>query len=151
MDHSDNQLYNSTEPLYTLSVVSRLTNTPTHSVRQYIDKGLILPFKTKNNRHLFSDVDILRLKCIRKYLDEQGLNIAGINALFELVPCWIIKPCSVEDRNNCEAYSDVRKPCWLASNKGPKCRNADCRLCSVYQLPEKCVNLKDFIKKLTNT
>ncbi|MBT8261430.1 MAG: MerR family transcriptional regulator [Bacteroidia bacterium] len=151
MDQSDNQAYKRTEPLYTLSVASRLSNTPTHSVRQYIDKGLILPFKTKNKRHLFSDVDISRLKCIRKHLDEQGLNIAGINALFALVPCWIIKPCSIEDRENCDAYSEIKKPCWQASNKGPECKNTDCRLCSVYQLPEKCVNLKDFIKKITNT
>lgn len=141
----------STDPLYTLAVVSRLTNTPTHSIRQYIDKGLIIPFKTKTKRHLFSDVDILRLKCIRKHLDEQGLNIAGINALFSLVPCWLLKPCSEEDRQKCDAYTDVTKPCWLASNKGPQCQNSDCRLCPVYQLPEKCVNLKDFIKKITNS
>ncbi|MBT8259596.1 MAG: MerR family transcriptional regulator [Bacteroidia bacterium] len=151
MDQSENRDKKSTDPLYTLSVVSRLTNTPTHSIRQYIDKGLILPFKTKSNRHLFSDVDVSRLKCIRKHLDEQGLNIAGINALFALVPCWIMKPCSVENRKNCDAYSDVTKPCWQASNKGPECRNTDCRLCPVYKLPEKCVNLKDFMKELTNT
>ena len=151
MVQSDNRDKKSTDPLYTLSVVSRLTNTPTHSIRQYIDKGLILPFKTKSKRHLFSDVDILRLKCIRKHLDEQGLNIAGINALFALVPCWLIKPCLEENRKNCDAYSEVTKPCWQTSNKGPECKNSDCRLCSVYQLPEKCVNLKDFIKKLTNS
>ena len=139
------------DPLYTLSVASKLSNTPAHSIRQYIDKGLILPFRTDTNRHLFSNVDILRLKCIRKYLDEQGLNIAGINALFSLVPCWIIKPCSEEDRINCDAYSSVSHPCWQASQKGPKCKNSDCRVCEVYQLPEKCINLKDFIKKITQT
>ncbi len=141
----------STEPVYTLGVASRLSSTPAHSIRQYIDKGLIIPYKTSTNRHLFSNVDILRLKCIRKYLDEQGLNVAGINALFSLVPCWIIKPCSKEDRESCDAYSTVSEPCWQASEKGPKCRNADCRVCEVYRLPEKCTNLKDFIKMLTNT
>lgn len=139
------------EPLYTLAVASRLSATPSHSIRQYIDKGLILPFKTKTKRHLFSNVDILRLKCIRKYLDQQGLNIAGINALFALVPCWIIKPCDEEDRLHCDAYNSIDQPCWYASNKGPKCRTSDCRVCEVYQLPEKCINLKDFIKKITQT
>ncbi len=151
MSQSGNTDKKNTDPLYTLAVVSRLSNTPTHSIRQYIDKGLILPFKTKSKRHLFSDVDILRLKCIRKHLDEQGLNIAGINALFSLVPCWLLKPCSVADRQNCDAYVDVSKPCWQASNKGPECKTSDCRLCPVYQLPEKCVSLKDFIKKITNS
>ncbi len=141
----------STEPLYTLRVASRLSSTPTHSIRQYIDKGLIIPHRTKTNRHLFSEVDICRLNCIRGFLDDQGLNIAGINAMFSLVPCWIIKPCTKEDREACEAYHSNSAPCWMASEKGPKCRNSDCRLCEVYKLPEKCVNLKDFIKKLTNT
>ena len=140
-----------TDPLYTLSVASRLSNTPVHSIRQYIDKGLILPFKTPSNRNLFSEVDIARLKCIRRYLDVQGLNIAGINAIFSFVPCWILKPCSIEDRKECDAYESVSKPCWMASFKGPKCKNEDCRVCTVYRLPEQCTNMKSFIKQLTNT
>ena len=141
----------STEPLYTLGVAARLSSTSVHSIRQYIDKGLIIPFKTKTKRHLFSEVDILRLKCIRKYLDEQGLNIAGINALFSLVPCWIIKPCTKEDRESCDAYTSSTHPCWKASVKGPKCMNTDCRTCDVYRLPEKCMDMKGFIKMITNT
>ena len=140
-----------TEPIYTLGVASKLSSTPAHSIRQYIDKGLLIPFKTKTKRHLFSDVDILRLKCIRKQLDEQGLNVAGINALFSLVPCWIIKPCTPADREICDAYTTVTQPCWQASEKGPKCKNSDCRVCEVYRLPEKCTNMKDFIKLVTNT
>ena len=141
----------STEPLYTLRVTSKLSSTPSHSIRQYIDKGLIIPFKTKTKRHLFSDVDILRLKCIKKFLNNQGLNIAGINAMLSMVPCWVIKPCTKEDRVVCDAYNSEINPCWKASNKGPKCRNSDCRVCEIYKLPEKCVNLKEFIKMMTNT
>ena len=141
----------STTPLYTLGVASRLSDTPVHSIRQYIDKGLLIPFRTATNRHLFSQVDIQRLKCIRRYLDVQGLNIAGINAMFSLVPCWIIKPCTLEDRENCDAYHSVSEPCWQASVKGPRCKNSDCRVCDVYRLPEQCTNMKTFIKKLTKT
>jgi len=140
-----------TDPVYTLGVASRLSNTPVHSIRQYIDKGLLIPFRTETNRHLFSEVDILRLKCIRKYLDQQGLNIAGINALFSLVPCWIMKPCSEEDRKDCDAYTSVSEPCWKAAVKGQKCKNTDCRVCNVYRLPEQCTDMKSMIKKLTCT
>ena len=72
--------------------------------------------------------------------------MAGINALFSMVPCWIIKPCSKEDRESCDAYYETSNPCWLASNKGPKCLNSDCRICEVYRLPEKCTDLKEVIK-----
>lgn len=142
---------NSDAPVYTLSVASKLTDIPTHSIRQYIDKGLIIPFKTETKRHLFSDVDILRLKCIKKYLQEQGLNIAGINALFSIIPCWIIKSCRMEDRLQCDAYTSIKNPCWKASNKGSICLNTDCRTCEVYKLPEKCSSPKEFIKELTNS
>jgi DNA-binding transcriptional MerR regulator len=54
-----------------------LSGIPVHSIRQYIDKGLISPFKKESNRNLFSQVDILRLKFINNQLNEDGLNIAG--------------------------------------------------------------------------
>lgn len=142
---------NSSAPTYTLAVASKLSHTPTHSIRQYIDKGLIIPFKTASNRHLFSQVDILRLKCIRSYLQDQGLNIAGINALFSIIPCWIIRSCDMEDRLICDAYTSIKSPCWTASNKGLSCLNTDCRNCEVYKLPEKCSGPKQFIKRITNT
>lgn len=142
--------YDSTEPIYTLSVASKLSNTSPHSIRQYIDKGLILPFKTKTNRHLFSEVDILRLHCIRKYLDEQGLNVAGIKALFSLVPCWVIKPCKKSDQKNCDAYNSISYPCWEASEKGPECKNSDCRTCDVYRIPEQCKDMKTMLREVFN-
>ena len=71
----------STTPVYTLGVTSSLSAIPVHSIRQNIDKGLIIPFKKKSSRNLFSQIDILRLKYIHKLLDEDGLNIAG-NVMF---------------------------------------------------------------------
>ena len=133
-------------PKYTLGVASKLTEIPTHSIRQYIDKGLLIPYKTETNRHLFSDVDIQRLGCIKDYLDVQGLNVAGIKTLFSLIPCWSIKPCTVEDRKNCNAYLSEGTPCWEASEKGPLCKNTDCRTCKVYRLPEKCSSLKSILR-----
>ena len=62
------------------------------------EKALLIPFYTKSGRRLFSQTDIVRLKCIRNHLDEQGLNIAGIKALMAMVPCWLLKPCSESDR-----------------------------------------------------
>jgi DNA-binding transcriptional MerR regulator len=61
----------------TLSVTADLSGIPAHSIRRYIDKGLMIPFKKESSRNLFSEVDILRLKFIHKLLDEGGLNIAG--------------------------------------------------------------------------
>ena len=138
---------NINEPLFTLQIASKLSRTSVYSIRKYIDKGLLIPYRKKTNRHLFSQIDILRLKCIRENLDEQGLNVNGIKALYSQIPCWKIKPCSIEERKHCGAYLSTTQPCWEASEKSPKCRNEDCRKCSVYRYPEQSPDVKSLLKK----
>ena len=138
----------STTPVYTLGTVSDLSGIQVHSIRQYIDKGLIIPYKKKSGRNLFSQVDILRLKYIHKLLVEDGLNIAGIRALFALIPCWGIRECSSEEREKCEAYKNNILPCWEASEKGPSCKNVNCRECSVYRIVENYPGVKAFLRTL---
>ena len=138
----------STTPVYTLSTTSTLSGIPAHSIRQYIDKGLIIPFKLDSKRHLFSQVDILRLKFIHKLLDEDGLNIAGIRTLLALIPCWAIRQCSDEEREKCQAYLSETYPCWEASEKGTRCKNTNCRECEVYRIVENYPDLKSFLKTL---
>jgi MerR family transcriptional regulator/heat shock protein HspR len=147
----NNNTVASTTPVYTLSIASELTGIPVHSIRQYADKGLIVPFRKESSRNLFSQVDILRLKYIHKLLDEDGLNIAGIRALLALIPCWAVRQCSVEERKNCQAFYSNTYPCWEASEKGTPCKNTDCRECEVYRIVENYPNLKSFIREITTS
>ena len=144
----DNYIIDNTAPVYTLSVAAELSGIPLHSIRQYVDKGLIIPFKKESGRHLFSRVDILRLKYVHKLLDEDGLNIAGIRALFAMIPCWAVRNCSDKDKGECPAYSNDEFPCWDASEKSPKCKNVDCRECDVYKVVENYPGVKSFLKTL---
>jgi MerR family transcriptional regulator, heat shock protein HspR len=138
----------SSEPLYTLAIASKLSGIPAHSIRQYIDKGLIIPFKLDTKRHLFSQVDLLHLGNISEKLDKQGLNIAGIKALMAHIPCWAIRNCSLKNRNKCQAYLSAIDPCWAASKKGRECMNEDCRKCDVYRYIEKNPDTKSLLKTL---
>jgi len=144
----ENNLIESTAPVYTLSTTSSLSKIPVHSIRQYIDKGLIIPFKKESNRNLFSQVDILRLNYVHKLLNDDGLNIAGIRSLFALIPCWAIRKCSAEERERCQAFQSDGYPCWEASEKGTICKNSNCRECEVYRIVESYPNVKSFIKIL---
>jgi MerR family transcriptional regulator/heat shock protein HspR len=137
-----------TDPIYTLGIASKLSSTPQHSIRQYIDKGLIIPFKTETKRHLFSDTDVNRLLWIKKQLNDKGLNFAGIKSLYSLIPCWKMKPCTVKARNECDAYNSTDFSCWEASNKGTTCKNEDCRSCEIYQLSGPDLNIKSILKGL---
>jgi MerR family transcriptional regulator/heat shock protein HspR len=144
----ENSSVESTTPVYTLSTTSTLSGIPVHSIRQYIDKGLIIPFKKESSRNLFSQVDILRLKFIQKLLAEGGLNIAGIRALLALIPCWAIRQCSLAEYETCQAYQSVANPCWEASEKGTLCKNTNCRECDVYRIVENYTDVKSFLKTL---
>ena len=142
------RLVESTTPVYTLSTTSSLSGIPVHSIRQYIDKGLIIPFRKESNRNLFSQVDILRLKYIHKLLAVDGLNIAGIRSLLALIPCWTIRKCSEKERKECMAFQSNAYPCWEASEKGAICKNTNCRECEVYRIVENFPDLKSFLKTL---
>jgi MerR family transcriptional regulator, heat shock protein HspR len=144
----ENNSVGSTNPVYTLSVTADLSGIPVHSIRQYIDRGLMIPFKKESSRNLFSWVDILRLKYIHKLLEKDGLNISGIRALLALIPCWAIRHCSDEEREKCQAYISETNPCWEASEKGTLCKNSNCRECKVYRSVENYPDVKSFFKTI---
>ncbi|MCK4749496.1 MAG: MerR family transcriptional regulator [Bacteroidales bacterium] len=133
-------------PVFPLQVASQLSQIRAHSIRQYIDRGLIIPFKQTSNRHLFSLNDVDRLKKIQFLIHNNGLNFAGIRALLALIPCWAIRGCSESDRKDCNAYKADYFPCWEASNKGRICKNENCRECEVYKCLSEKANLKSVIK-----
>jgi MerR family transcriptional regulator/heat shock protein HspR len=144
----ENSLVESTTPVYTLGTTSFLSGIPVHSIRQYIERGLIIPFRKESNRHLFSQVDILRLKYIHKLLDIDGLNISGIRSLLALIPCWAIRKCSDNEREKCQAYHSNDFPCWESSEKGTLCKNTNCKECVVYRIVENYPDIKSFLKTL---
>jgi len=144
----ENNSVESTTPVYTLSITSTLSGIPVHSIRQYIDRGLIIPFRKETNRHLFSQVDIVRLKYIHKLIVEDGLNIAGIRSVMALIPCWAIRKCSAVEREKCQAFNSNTFPCWEASEKGTMCKNMNCRECEVYRIVENYPDVKSYLKTL---
>jgi len=136
------------KPVYTLGVASALAEIPAHSIRQYIDMGLIIPYKLESKRHLFSQIDIDRLKAIQLLIRERGLNFAGLRTLMAMMPCWALQGCSESDRQSCEAYYDNHQPCWEASEKGSRCKNENCRECKVYQAMDVDCDMKSVLKEL---
>ena len=143
----DNLIKLDNSPVYTIGIAAQLTKTSVHALRTYEKKGIIIPHITESNRRLYSAADIERIKCIRKHLDEDGLNIAGIKTLLATIPCWLIKPCSEESRKICDAYTNTLAPCWEAENKAPECVDADCRECPVYRMGDSCGDVKSLNKQ----
>lgn len=148
MEKTDSSRHRDSDPVFTIGITSRLTNTSVHTLRLYEERGLIIPFKTETKRRLYSRSDIGRINCIRQHLDAEGLNIAGIKAVWSMVPCWLFRPCTEQDRHACDAYTHTTLPCWEVETKGPECADADCRTCDIYLLGARCSSMKSMYKKL---
>lgn len=149
MKETENQvLADVNRAVYTLGIASQLSGIPAHSIRQYIEKGLLIPFKCESKRHLFSMNDISRLKHIHELIQDRGLNFAGIRALLSMVPCWKIKECGEKDSQKCKRYLMDYQPCWEASKKSLACKNKNCRECKVYTCLSNSAELKSVIRAL---
>lgn len=79
MDFRDEKRRNM--PLFSMGIVTKLTELSPRQIRYYEQQGLIRPQRTKGNQRLFSFNDVDRLLKIKSYL-EKGVNIAGIRELF---------------------------------------------------------------------
>ncbi len=133
-----------TEPVYTIGVAAAKLGISVHSLRQYEAEGLIIPFKTATGRRLYSDLEIKKIKCIKKMIQEEGLNFEGIRRLMALAPCWILRGCSKGHRDSCHAVVNTLKPCWATEEKCHK-PYPSCRECPVYQKTVNCSDLKKLI------
>ena len=66
------------EGVYVISVAARILDMHPQTLRKYERVGLVLPSRTGGMSRLYSDADIARLKLIKRLVDEQGLNLAGV-------------------------------------------------------------------------
>ncbi|MFC4557210.1 MerR family transcriptional regulator [Virgibacillus kekensis] len=69
-------------PLFSISIVKKLTELTARQIRYYEEHGLITPERTSGNRRLFSFNDVDRLLEIKSLLDR-GINLAGIKHIIQ--------------------------------------------------------------------
>ncbi len=124
--------------------VARRLDISVETIRMYERVGLFIPHRLDNGQRVYDEEDIHWLSCIRKLINEQGLNIEGVRRLLSLLPCWELKPCRSDSRESCPAYTGMfKKPCWMMKDElAIECQEADCRNCPVYRSAARCENLK---------
>ena len=117
--------------LYPIGIVAELLNIHPRTLRIYEREGLIKPARRSGKRY-YSNNDLQWLRCLRKLIHEDGLNIAGIKKLLTLATCWEIRHCSDTERKNCPAVLDFPVPCWELKPKSCHNKGLDCPNCEVY-------------------
>ena len=95
------EINNPEMPLYSIGVVAELLKVTDQTLRVYEKNGVIKPTRRNRDRY-YSANDIVWLKCIRRFMKVEGINLKGIGKLMKFVPCFDISPCN--DCCECTAY-----------------------------------------------
>ena len=70
--------------VYMISVAAELAGMHPQTLRIYETRGLIQPKRSPKNTRLYSEEDIERLRRIQELTTELGMNLAGVEKVFEL-------------------------------------------------------------------
>jgi MerR family transcriptional regulator/heat shock protein HspR len=74
----------STRGVYMISVAAELAGMHPQTLRIYEARGLITPKRSPKNTRLYSQDDVERLLRIQALTSEMGMNLAGVEKVFEL-------------------------------------------------------------------
>jgi MerR family transcriptional regulator/heat shock protein HspR len=70
--------------VYMISVAAELAGMHPQTLRIYETRGLITPKRSPKNTRLYSQEDVDRLRRIQELTTELGMNLAGVERVFEL-------------------------------------------------------------------
>ena len=76
--------HDESEPVYMIGVVVNLTQMHAQTIRLYERLGLVTPQRRSKNR-LYSESDVERLRQIRRFTQDMGVNLAGVEVILELL------------------------------------------------------------------
>lgn len=74
----------STRPVYMISVAAELAGMHPQTLRIYEQRGLIEPTRSPKGTRLYSQEDVERLRRIQELTSQLGMNLAGVERVFEL-------------------------------------------------------------------
>jgi MerR family transcriptional regulator, heat shock protein HspR len=70
--------------VFMISVAAELAEMHPQTLRMYEQRGLITPKRSPKGTRLYSQADVERLKRIQEMTAELGMNLAGVERVFEL-------------------------------------------------------------------
>ena len=119
------------KPIFPISVAAKLLDVHPRTLRIYEEEGLLKPSR-QGNKRFFSNDDIEWVRCLRRFLHDEGISIPGVKKLLELTPCWKIKNCSAEVRASCTAFVDNSIPCWQRAKMFCAREPSQCESCETF-------------------
>jgi len=72
------------EPVYVISVASKLVDIPIWTLRQLDKVGVVCPKRIGKKSRLYSLKDIKKLEYVHYLIEEKGVNIKGVKMILEI-------------------------------------------------------------------
>ncbi|MEO1938125.1 MAG: helix-turn-helix transcriptional regulator [Sulfurimonas sp.] len=72
------------EPVYLISIVSKILDIHPQTLRQYERENLITPSRSNGRIRLYSQRDIDKIKLILRLTRELGVNLAGVDIILRM-------------------------------------------------------------------
>ena len=73
------------EPVYFISVVSRMVGVHAQTLRYYERVGLISPSRSGGRQRLYSLREVQKLQRIKTLTEDMGVNLAGVEVILKLL------------------------------------------------------------------
>lgn len=126
----------SDEPVLTIGLAAERAGIAVPTLRMYEMENLIIPYKTRTGRRLYSREDLQRIELIRELIHDHGLNFAGIRWLLSALPCWEMndcEECKKQHQGTCPVVEMDGEPCWVVMRQRGIRTDNECRQCRVYR------------------
>ncbi len=72
------------EPVYVISVVSKLVDLPVWTLRQLDKSGIVCPKRIGKKSRLYSLKEIKKLEYIHYLMEDKHVNVSGIKIILEM-------------------------------------------------------------------
>ncbi len=72
------------EPVFSISIVSRMVGIHQQTIRSYERIGLIKPSRSPGNTRVFSQRDVERLQRVLSLMNDLGVNLAGVEVVLRM-------------------------------------------------------------------
>ncbi len=72
------------EPVFQISVVSRMVGLHQQTIRSYERVGLVSPARSRGNTRLYSTADVERLRQVIRLVSDLGVNLAGVDVILRM-------------------------------------------------------------------
>ena len=73
------------EGVYIISVAARILEMHPQTLRKYERVGLVRPSRTMGRQRVYSHRDVDQVRRIRTYMDDWGVNLAGVEVVIRLM------------------------------------------------------------------